>query len=144
MYQDAEQRLEALFRDNPAMRAEWLSHFKLQDDPRILPVIGHLLRSWSIDELPQLVNIVAGQMAIVGPRPFPDYHLRAMDGEFRHKRRSVMPGLTGLWQISERSNADIELQQQLDEYYIDNRSPWLDCQILLSTIPAVFKGRGAY
>ncbi len=144
MYQDAEQRLEALFRDNPAMRAEWSSHFKLQDDPRILPVIGHLLRSWSIDELPQLVNIVAGQMAIVGPRPFPDYHLRAMDGEFRDKRRSVMPGLTGLWQISERSNADIELQQQLDEYYIDNQSPWLDCQILLSTIPAVFKGRGAY
>ena len=144
MYQDAEQRLEALFRDNPAMRAEWSSHFKLKDDPRILPVIGHLLRSSSIDELPQLANIIAGQMAIVGPRPFPEYHLRAMDGEFRDKRRSVMPGLTGLWQISERSNADIELQQQLDEFYIDNRSPWVDCQILLSTIPAVFKRRGAY
>ena len=144
MYQDAEQRLEALFRDNPAMRAEWSSHFKLKDDPRILPVIGHLLRSSSIDELPQLANIIAGQMAIVGPRPFPEYHLLAMDGEFRDKRRSVMPGLTGLWQISERSNADIELQQQLDEFYIDNRSPWVDCQILLSTIPAVFKRRGAY
>lgn len=144
MYQDAEQRLEALFRDNPTMRAEWLSHFKLKDDPRILPVIGHMLRSSSIDELPQLANIIAGQMAIVGPRPFPEYHLRAMDGEFRDKRRSVTPGLTGLWQVSERSNADIELQQQLDEFYIDNRSLWLDCQILLSTIPAVFKRRGAY
>jgi lipopolysaccharide/colanic/teichoic acid biosynthesis glycosyltransferase len=144
MYQDAEQRLEALFRDNPTMRAEWLSHFKLKDDPRILPVIGHMLRSSSIDELPQLANIIAGQMAIVGPRPFPEYHLLAMDGEFRNKRRSVTPGLTGLWQISERSNADIELQQQLDEFYIDNRSLWLDCQILLSTIPAVFKRRGAY
>ena len=144
MYQDAEQRLEALFRDNPTMRAEWLSHFKLKDDPRILPVIGHMLRSSSIDELPQLANIIAGKMAIVGPRPFPEYHLLAMDGEFRDKRRSVTPGLTGLWQISERSNADIELQQQLDEFYIDNRSLWLDCQILLSTIPAVFKRRGAY
>ncbi|MBY5584032.1 sugar transferase [Rhizobium leguminosarum] len=144
MYQDAEQRLEAVFRDDPNMRAEWLSHFKLKDDPRILPVIGHMLRSSSIDELPQLANIIAGQMAIVGPRPFPEYHLSAMDSEFRDKRRSVTPGLTGLWQISERSNADIELQQQLDEFYIDNRSLWFDCQILLSTIPAVFKRRGAY
>ncbi|MGZ2384917.1 exopolysaccharide biosynthesis UDP-galactose-lipid carrier transferase [Rhizobium leguminosarum] len=144
MYQDAEQRLEALFRDDPNMRAEWLSHFKLRDDPRVLPVIGHMLRSSSIDELPQLANIIAGQMAIVGPRPFPEYHLLAMDDEFRDKRRSVTPGLTGLWQISERSSADIELQQQLDEFYIDNRSLWFDCQILLSTIPAVFKRRGAY
>lgn len=143
MYQDAEQRLEALFRDNPAMRAEWLSHFKLKDDPRILPVIGHMLRSSSIDELPQLANIMAGQMAFVGPRPFPEYHLSAMDSEFRDKRRSVTPGLTGLWQISERSNADIELQQQLDEFYIDNRSLWFDFHILLSTIPAVLKGKGA-
>ncbi|MFC5758043.1 sugar transferase [Rhizobium sp. GCM10022189] len=144
MYRDAEQRLEALFRENPAMRAEWLAHFKLKDDPRVLPVIGHLLRSSSFDELPQLANIIAGEMAIVGPRPFPEYHLLAMDGEFRDKRRSVTPGLTGLWQISERSNADIELQQQLDEFYIDNRSLWFDCQILFSTIPAVFKRRGAY
>ncbi|MDR9804151.1 sugar transferase [Rhizobium hidalgonense] len=143
MYQNAEQRLEALFRDNPTMRAEWLSHFKLKDDPRILPVIGHMLRSSSIDELPQLANIIAGEMAIVGPRPFPEYHLSAMDSEFRDKRRSVTPGLTGLWQISERSNADIELQQQLDEFYIDNRSLWFDLHILLSTIPAVLKGKGA-
>ncbi|RUM23309.1 exopolysaccharide biosynthesis UDP-galactose-lipid carrier transferase [Rhizobium vallis] len=143
MYQDAEQRLEALFRDNPAMRVEWQTHFKLKDDPRILPVIGHMLRSSSVDELPQLANIIAGQMAFVGPRPFPEYHLSAMDSEFRDKRRSVTPGLTGLWQISERSNADIELQQQLDEFYIDNRSLWFDWHILLSTIPAVLRGKGA-
>jgi len=144
MYRDAEQRLEALFRDNPAMRAEWLTHFKLKEDPRVLPVVGHLLRSTSFDELPQLVNIIAGEMAFVGPRPFPEYHLLAMDGDFRDKRRSVTPGLTGLWQISERSSADLELQQQLDEFYIDNRSLWFDWHILLSTIPAVFKRRGAY
>ncbi|MBB3593655.1 lipopolysaccharide/colanic/teichoic acid biosynthesis glycosyltransferase [Rhizobium sp. BK529] len=144
MYRDAEQRLEALFRENPAMRVEWLTHFKLKEDPRVLPVIGHLLRSTSFDELPQLVNIIAGEMAFVGPRPFPEYHLLAMDSEFRNKRRSVTPGLTGLWQISERSSADLELQQQLDEFYIDNRSLWFDWHILLSTIPAVFKRRGAY
>lgn len=144
MYKDAEQRLEALFRDNPAIQAEWSAHFKLRQDPRILPVIGHILRSTSFDELPQLVNVIAGEMAIVGPRPFPEYHLLAMDGEFRDKRRSVTPGLTGLWQISERSNADIKLQQQLDEFYIDNRSLWFDWHILLNTIPAVFKRNGAY
>jgi len=144
MYQDAEQRLEALFRENPAIQAEWSTHFKLRQDPRILPVIGRLLRSTSFDELPQLMNVITGDMAIVGPRPFPEYHLRAMDGEFRDKRRSVTPGLTGLWQISERSNADIKLQQQLDEFYIDNRSLWFDLHILLNTIPAVFKRNGAY
>ncbi|NLS07920.1 exopolysaccharide biosynthesis UDP-galactose-lipid carrier transferase [Rhizobium sp. P32RR-XVIII] len=144
MYRDAEQRLEALFRKNPAIRNEWSTHFKLRQDPRVLPVIGHLLRSTSFDELPQLANIIAGEMAIVGPRPFPEYHLVAMDPEFRDKRRSVTPGLTGLWQISERSNADLRLQQQLDEFYIDNRSLWFDWHILLSTIPAVFKRNGAY
>lgn len=143
MFRDAEQRLEALFREDPAIKAEWSTHFKLKRDPRILPVIGQLVRSTSLDELPQLLNIIAGEMAIVGPRPFPDYHLRAMDGEFRNKRRSVTPGLTGLWQVSARSNADIVLQQQLDEFYIDNRSMWLDWHILLSTLPAVFKREGA-
>ncbi|WP_170965021.1 sugar transferase [Rhizobium sp. M10] len=143
MYRDAEQRLEALFRDNPAAQAEWSTHFKLREDPRVLPVIGHLLRASSIDELPQLVNIIAGEMAFVGPRPFPEYHLSAMDSDFRDKRRSVIPGLTGLWQISERSDANIELQQQLDGFYIDNRSLWFDWHILLSTIPAVLKGKGA-
>jgi lipopolysaccharide/colanic/teichoic acid biosynthesis glycosyltransferase len=83
-------------------------------------------------------------MGIVGPRPFPEYHRLAMNAEFRHKRRSVTPGLTGLWQISERSDADLDLQRQLDEFYIDNRSLWFDWHILLSTIPAVFRRGGAY
>jgi lipopolysaccharide/colanic/teichoic acid biosynthesis glycosyltransferase len=144
MYTDAEQRLEALFRDNPAMQAEWATHFKLKRDPRVLPLIGNALRSSSFDELPQLINIITGEMAIVGPRPFPEYHLQAMDGEFREKRRSVTPGLTGLWQISGRSNTDLEMQQQLDEFYIDNKSLWFDLHILLNTIPAVFKRSGAY
>jgi lipopolysaccharide/colanic/teichoic acid biosynthesis glycosyltransferase len=144
MYRDAERRLETLLRENPDMAGEWLSHFKLRQDPRILPVVGHLLRKTSFDELPQLFNVIAGDMTLVGPRPFPAYHLLAMDGAFRGKRHSVTPGLTGLWQISERSEADIGLQQQLDEFYIDNRSLWLDWHILLSTLPAVFRRSGAY
>jgi len=144
MYQDAEQRLEALFASDPAMKAEWLAHFKLKRDPRILPIVGQFLRSTSCDELPQLFNVVVGDMGVVGPRPFPDYHLRAMDPDFRVKRHSVVPGLTGLWQVSERSNADLEQQQRLDEFYIDNRSLWLDLQILIRTIPAVFRRGGAY
>lgn len=144
MYRDAEQRLETLLRDNPGMAAEWSSRFKLRRDPRILPVIGHILRKTSLDEVPQLFNIITGGMTLVGPRPFPAYHLLAMDGAFRHKRHSVTPGLTGLWQISERSDADIGLQQQLDEFYIDNKSVWLDWHILANTLPAVFRRSGAY
>lgn len=144
MYGDAEKRLENLLRTNPALRAEWETSFKLKKDPRILPVIGHVLRSSSFDELPQLANIISGEMAIVGPRPFPEYHLRAMDGKFREKRRSITPGLTGLWQVSARGEADIKLQQQLDEFYIDNRSLWFDWHILIRTIPAVCRRNGAY
>lgn len=144
MYRDAERRLETLLANDPAIQAEWSTHFKLKHDPRILPGIGHLLRSTSFDELPQLFNVIIGEMGIVGPRPFPEYHLLAMNAEFRHKRRSVTPGLTGLWQISERSNADLDLQRQLDEFYIDNRSLWFDWHILLSTLPAVFRRGGAY
>jgi len=144
MYKDAEQRLDALLSESPAAQAEWSAHFKLRNDPRTLPVVGSVLRSTSLDELPQLFNVIAGGMRIVGPRPFPDYHLSAMKTEFRTKRRSVTPGLTGLWQISERSEADINLQQQLDEFYIDNMSFWFDWYIILNTVSALFKRRGAY
>lgn len=144
MYRDAEERLEALLQADPLARAEWTEHFKLRSDPRILPVVGNLLRRTSIDELPQLWNVIVGDMRIVGPRPFPDYHLSAMSGRFRRKRCTVRPGLSGLWQISERSTSGLVRQEMLDDYYIDNRSLWLDIDIIIKTAPAALRGTGAY
>ena len=82
-------------------------------------------------------------MSFVGPRPFPPYHLNSFDETFRQKRQSCKPGLTGLWQVSARSNGDLEVQRALDLSYIANRSFWLDLYILFSTVPAVVKGTGA-
>lgn len=144
MYQDAERRLETLLTADPRAREEWSTHFKLRNDPRILPGIGGILRKTSIDELPQLLNVLAGDMSLVGPRPLPDYHLAAMEASFQARRSSVIPGLTGLWQISERSAADLSRLQQLDEFYVNNRSFWLDVHILLKTPRAVVRGDGAY
>lgn len=144
MYRDADERLEALLASDESARAEWSRHYKLRHDPRILPVIGRALRVTSADELPQLINVLAGDMRIVGPRPFPLYHLEAMNREFRLRRRTVMPGVTGLWQATARSTADLQRQQALDSFYIDNRSFWFDVHIVLLTAVAIFRGDGAY
>ncbi|WP_108663644.1 sugar transferase [Acuticoccus kandeliae] len=142
MYRDAERMLQDVLERDPAARAEWNAHFKLRRDPRILPLIGPVLRATSLDELPQLLNILAGDMSLVGPRPFPAYHLAAMREEMRAKRATVMPGLTGLWQISERSEADVATQERLDEFYIDNLGFWFDLSIILRTVSCVLKLRG--
>lgn len=143
MYVDAERRLARYLDSHPEAREEWRSTFKLKDDPRILPVIGHALRASSIDELPQLWNILKGEMSLVGPRPFPDYHVEAFPEDFRVLRERVMPGLTGLWQITARSDSDLGVQEALDTRYIANWSIWMDLWILLQTPVAVVTGRGA-
>ncbi|WP_246458698.1 sugar transferase [Streptomyces himalayensis] len=115
--------------------------FKLRDDPRITPV-GRLLRRLSLDELPQLINVLRGEMSLVGPRPLPlndsDY-----TGPAR-ARLSVLPGLTGLWQISGRSDLPWEDMVRLDLHYVKHRSLGLDLAILVRTIPAVLTARGAH
>ena len=113
--------------------------FKIKNDPRITG-IGRFLRKTSIDELPQLVNILKGEMSLVGPRPLPLRDYRGFTEDWHRRRVSVKPGVTCLWQINGRSEVSFEKWMELDMEYIDRWSPWLDIKILIKTIPAVFKG----
>lgn len=144
MYPNAEFLLKRHLSENPAAKAEWERYFKLRNDPRILPVVGTLLRRTSLDELPQFWNILCGEMSLVGPRPFPHYHLEKFGREFRAMRRSVLPGITGYWQVSARSDGDLKIQEILDTYYIRNWSIWLDLHLLARTVLIVLSGKGAY
>ena len=117
--------------------------FKIAQDPRIIP-IGHFLRSTSLDELPQLFNVLIGQMSLVGPRPLPVRDV-ARFTSWHHTRHLVMPGITGLWQISGRSDLDtIDDVAKLDLFYIDRWSLNFDLEILIETLRLVLFGKGAY
>jgi Undecaprenyl-phosphate galactose phosphotransferase WbaP len=144
MVPDAEERLADYLRENPAARFEWQRYVKLRKDPRVVPVVGSFLRRSSIDELPQLWNVIRGEMSLVGPRLFPRYHVERFERDFRRLRRQVPPGMTGLWQVNHRSSGDLSLQQTADSYYVHNWSLWLDFWILLRTVRIVLTGAGAH
>lgn len=111
-------------------------------DPRIIPTIGTLLRRYSIDEVPQIWNVIVGDLTLVGPRPLPEYHARLLGAEFLALRESVKPGITGLWQIMSRSQADPTFIEHYDREYIANSGFRYDAWILLQTVMCVIKGRG--
>lgn len=115
--------------------------FKMTEDPRVTP-LGRFLRRWSIDELPQLLNVVLGSMSLVGPRPLPEAEQQDIVGWYR-RRLSMKPGITGLWQVSGRSDVDFDDWMKLDLQYVDQWSLRLDARILLRTLPAVLSRRGA-
>lgn len=144
MVPDADRRMEEIFQMDPALREEWRSTFKLKDDPRIIPVVGRFLRRFSIDELPQLWCVLKGDMSLVGPRPFPAYHLDALSPRARSLRSRVRPGITGFWQVTARGMAGVVEQESYDVYYIRNWSLWLDVYVLARTAQVVLSGRGAY
>ncbi|TNH38847.1 sugar transferase [Paracoccus haeundaensis] len=134
--------LEQYLRKHPAKAALWNEQRKLVDDPRVTP-LGAVLRKLSLDELPQLLNVLTGEMSLVGPRPVVREELAYYASSARHYL-SARPGLSGLWQISGRSNTTYLERVQLDRFYVMNWSLWMDLRIIFMTIPAVVMSRGAH
>jgi len=141
MHVDAERLLDKHLQDNPFLRAEWEQNQKLRDDPRVTRV-GHLLRQTSLDELPQLWNVLRGEMSLTGPRPIVDAEVPKY-GEVYKLYKRIKPGMSGFWQVSGRSDTSYVERVEMDSYYVRNWSVWLDLIILARTVKSVALGRGA-
>jgi Undecaprenyl-phosphate galactose phosphotransferase WbaP len=143
MVPNAERVLEEKLLDNPSLQDEWDGAYKLKDDPRITRA-GRFLRRTSLDELPQLINVLKREMSLVGPRPLPSYHYQQLPRSVQGLRDSVRPGVTGLWQVSGRSSTGTSGMVRWDTYYVRNWSVWLDFIILIRTLRSVVQREGAF
>jgi len=141
MYENADQKLEQILEEDSALREEYERYHKLEDDPRVTRV-GKFLRRYSLDELPQILNVLRGDMSLVGPRAYMPSELTKMNGLARAVLQSP-PGITGLWQVSGRNRLSFADRVNLDVHYIQNWSPWLDLYLLVRTGPVVLSGEGA-
>ena len=144
MRPDADRCLEEHLSQDPKAREEWARFVKLRDDPRLVPYFGAFFRKISLDEVPQLWNILRGEMSLAGPRPFTDEDLPHYGADFLNQRQLVRPGISGLWQVLARSNGDARSKELLDTYYIRNWSLWLDLYVLVRTPWSVLSMKGAY
>jgi undecaprenyl-phosphate galactose phosphotransferase len=142
MYLDAPDRLENLLNSSSQAKTEWEKYLKITNDPRVTP-LGKFLRRTSLDELPQLWNVIKSEMSLVGPRPYLPHEVENMEKKMGIITR-VKPGITGLWQVSGRSQLTFEERLQLDEYYVKNWSIWTDLVIMVKTIRVFIKTEGAY
>jgi len=143
MYKNADKILEELLEKNEELRKEWEQNHKLKNDPRITK-IGKFLRKTSLDELPQIFNVLKGDMAFVGPRPVTEEELNKFYKENKKFYCMVKPGITGLWQVSGRNDISYEERVQIDKWYVINWSLWLDVIILIKTFKAIFTQKGVY
>jgi len=140
---DADRRLVEYFTQHPGAKDEYERTFKLKDDPRVTP-IGSFLRRTSLDELPQLINVLKGEMSLVGPRPVTSFEIEKYYGNVADAYKRVLPGVTGLWQTSGRSDTSYDQRLYFDSWYVKNWSLWYDIVILLRTVKVVLLRSGAY
>ena len=142
MYEDAPRRLEKYFLKYPKAKKTWEKNFKLKHDPRVTRV-GRFLRRTSLDELPQVFNVLRGEMSLVGPRPIIKEEIPKY-GKYINDYLMVRPGITGMWQTGGRSDVDYEERVQMDTWYVRNWNFWFDIVLLWRTMKVVFLGKGAY
>jgi len=144
MYMDADKKLKEILDNDPKAKEEWEKTFKLKNDPRITP-IGKILRKTSLDELPQFLNVLKGDMSVVGPRPVVEEELKKYYKDKIEIYTSVKPGITGYWQVEGRNDVeDYKKRVAMDEWYVKNQSFLLDLKIILKTIKVMITGKGAY